>query len=73
MRAVQAVRRGDRVDEAVPGPNLDAELASSPLMCMSILREPMLQPPGIATRAWPRRATSGPRTAIDARICATIS
>ncbi len=40
---------------------------------MSILREPMLQPPGMATCAWPTRAISGPSTEMDARILATIS
>ena len=40
-------------------------------MCMSILRAPMLQPPGMATIAFPKRESRGPRTAVDARICAT--
>ena len=37
---------------------------SRPRMCMSILREPMLQPPGMATRASPsaRRADPGRRS-----------
>ena len=30
-----------------------APIRSSPLMCRSIVREPMLQPPGMATRARP--------------------
>ena len=45
--------------------------ASRPRMCMSMLRAPMLQPPGIATIARPKRESRGPRTAVDARICAT--
>jgi len=38
---------------------------------MSILRAPMLQPPGMATTALPKRETKGPSTAVEARICAT--
>jgi len=37
------------------------------VLCMSSLRVPMAAPPGSATRALPRRATSGPSTLIDAR------
>ena len=40
---------------------------------MLILRLPMLSPPGIATRASPQRASSGPSTLIDARMRETIS
>ena len=40
---------------------------------MSSLRLPMLSPPGIATRASPQRASSGPSTLIDARIRVTSS
>ena len=47
--------------------------SSSPRMCMSILRAPMLQPPGMATTALPKREMSGPRTAVEARIWATSS
>src|SRR6266550_230425 len=36
-------------------------------MCRSIRRAPMLHPPGMATRARPYRARSGPSTTIDAR------
>ena len=43
-------------------------IASSPRKCMSSLRLPMLSPPGIATRASPQRASSGPSTLIDARM-----
>src|SRR5262245_32681782 len=50
-----------------------APIFSRPLMCRSIAREPMLQPPGIATLALPKRASSGPRTRIDARIRLTSS
>ena len=45
--------------------------ASRPRMCMSMLRAPMLQPPGMATMARPNRESRGPRTAVEARICAT--
>ncbi len=48
-------------------------IASSPRKCMSSLRLPMLSPPGIATRASPQRASSGPSTLIDARIRVTSS
>ena len=37
---------------------------------MSILRAPMLQPPGMATTARPKRESRGPRTAVEARIWA---
>ena len=45
----------------------------SPVMCMSRPREPMLSPPGSATRARPQRATSGPSTLIEARSRRTRS
>ena len=38
---------------------------------MSILRAPMLQPPGMATTARPKRESRGPSTAVEARIWAT--
>src|SRR6266508_5941684 len=40
---------------------------------MSIFRDPMLHPPGMATRARPNRARSGPSTMIEARIRLTSS
>ena len=40
---------------------------------MSSLRAPMLSPPGIATRASPLRASSGPSTFTDARMRVTSS
>src|SRR4051794_8715297 len=40
---------------------------------MSMGRGPKSSPPGNATRAWPKRASSGPRTTIDARIRSTSS
>jgi hypothetical protein len=46
---------------------------SRPEMCMSSPRDPMASPPGRATRAEPQRATSGPRTLIDARMRRTRS
>ena len=42
-------------------------------MWRSIARDPMLQPPGIATLAFPNRASSGPSTRIEARIRLTSS
>src|SRR5450759_3946919 len=42
-------------------------------MCMSTLRDPMAQPPGMATLARPRRPTSEPSTLVEARIRATSS
>ena len=42
-------------------------------MCRSMGRPPMAQPPGMATRAIPARATSGPRTRELARMVFTIS
>jgi hypothetical protein len=43
------------------------------LMCRSMGRPPMAQPPGMATRAMPVRAMSGPRTSELARMVLTIS
>jgi len=60
------------LDESVAHLDLDA-ICSSPRKCMSSLRLPMLSPPGIATRASPHRASSGPSTLIDARILLTSS
>ncbi len=51
----------------------DAPMRSSPFRCRSIARDPMLHPPGIATRARPLRASNGPSTRIDARIRRTRS
>ena len=42
-------------------------------MCMSILRAPRLQPPGMAIFARPKRPSKGPMTAVEARIFATSS
>ena len=42
-------------------------------MCWSTGREPMAQPPGSDTVAWPKRASSGPSTRIEARIVFTSS
>ncbi len=42
-------------------------------MWKSILRGPMLQPPGMAMVASPRRATSGPITMMLARMVRTSS
>ena len=50
-----------------------APSASSPLMCISSGRGPMASPPGSATSASDTRATSGPRTFIEARILRTRS
>ena len=40
---------------------------------MSILRAPIWQPPGMATRASPKRPMSGPSTEMEARIFETSS
>ena len=50
-----------------------APIFSSPRMWRSIARDPMLHPPGIATLAFPNRASSGPSTRIEARIRLTSS
>src|SRR5580692_2412749 len=42
-------------------------------MCRLIGREPIAHPPGTETRARPERATSGPKTRLDARIVFTNS
>ena len=42
-------------------------------MCRSMGRPPMAHPPGMATRAIPVRAMSGPRTSELARMVLTIS
>ena len=42
-------------------------------MCWSTGREPMAQPPGSDTRAWPKRASSGPRARMEARMVFTSS
>ena len=48
--------------------SISTPIASRPRKCMSSWRLPMLSPPGIATRASPQRASSGPSTLIDARM-----
>ena len=48
-------------------------ISASPRRWMSILRGPRLQPPGIATRACPKRATSGPMIWMEARMRCTSS
>ena len=48
-------------------------MSASPRRWMSILRGPRLQPPGMATRACPNRATSGPMIWMEARIFCTRS
>ena len=44
-----------------------------PIRCRSTGRVPMAQPPGIDTRAWPQRASSGPSTQKLARMRLTSS
>ena len=70
-RAVQPRRR--RLQVAVLRRSNETPMRSRPLRWRSILREPMLQPPGMATRARPSRARSGPSTMIEARIRLTSS
>ncbi len=50
-----------------------APSASSDARCMSTGRDPKSSPPGRATLARPTPASSGPSTAVDARICSTSS
>jgi hypothetical protein len=50
-----------------------APSSSRPRRWKSIERTPNLSPPGIDTRARPRRPTSGPSTTMEARICSTSS
>ena len=50
-----------------------APIASRPLTCMSIGREPKSSPPGSDKRTWPQRVSSGPSTLIDARMRSTSS
>ena len=64
---------GARASIAPCTTSISAPIASKPPRCMLILRLPMLSPPGIATRASPQRARSGPSTLIDARMRETIS
>src|SRR5438876_3925158 len=44
-----------------------------PLRWRSTGRAPMAQPPGVETRAWPKRARSGPSTRKEARTAFTSS
>ncbi len=53
--------------------SIDAPSFSRPRMWKSMRRGPMLQPPGMAMVASPRRATSGPMTMMLARIVRTSS
>ncbi|CFN70142.1 Uncharacterised protein [Bordetella pertussis] len=53
--------------------SISAPSAASPLMCWSTGRWPIAQPPGRLTRAWPKRASSGPSTRIEARMVLTSS
>src|SRR5690606_8061739 len=50
-----------------------APMASRPRMCRSTGREPMAQPPGKATSAYPKCATIGPSTRMEARTVFTSS
>ena len=52
---------------------ISTPIAVRPRKCMSRGRLPMLSPPGIATRASPKRPTSGPSTFTDARMRVTSS
>ena len=71
VRALEAFGAGLDVavlvadDRAHAFESLDVEVGSG--------RPPMAQPPGMATRARPVRATSGPRTSEEARMVLTIS
>ena len=50
-----------------------APMVSKPFMLISTGREPIAQPHGIETRAYPNLDNSGPRTKIEALIVFTIS
>src|SRR6185437_12754354 len=52
---------------------ISAPSVCRPRMCWSTGREPIAQPPGSDTSAWPKRATSGPSTRIEARMVRTRS
>ena len=52
---------------------LSAPSSSSPCRCRLTGLEPMAQPPGSETTAWPSRASSGPSTRMEARILRTMS
>ena len=43
-----------------PSTDTSAPMVVKPLMCWSIGRTPKLQPPGMATVAWPKRPSSAP-------------
>lgn len=60
------------VDVAVGGIELNAQGLKT-RMCISILRAPRLQPPGMAILARWKRPSRGPITAVEARILATSS
>ena len=70
-RAAQPLRLG--LDVAVADAASRAPIFSRPARWRSTGRAPMAQPPGVDTRAWPKRASSGPSARNDARIVFTRS
>ena len=63
--STDAVRRASAGADAITkpcSPEICAPILASPETCMSSPREPIMSPPGRATRTYPRRASSGPAT-----------
>ena len=58
---------------AVMAGSMMAPMASRPLRWISTGRLPMAQPPGKDTWAWPKRASTGPSTRMEARMVFTSS
>ena len=71
-KIVAPCNRSARAMMSPPSSSIRAPSASSPRRCKSIGRSPKEQPPGIETRAMPRRASIGPRTQTLARIVRTM-
>ncbi len=66
-------RVGLGLDVAVARCASRAPIFSRPARCRSTGRAPIAQPPGVETRAWPKRASSGPSARNDARMVFTSS
>src|SRR5205823_2024689 len=65
---VAPLRRSARATYSPPSSSTLAPISRKPTRCCSTRRMPMSSPPGLATRASPRRASSGPIKRKDARI-----
>ena len=70
-RAAQPLRPRPR--RSLRGRASCAPIFSRPARWRSTGRAPIAQPPGVDTRAWPKRASSGPSARNDARIVFTSS